>query len=74
MLAGGRVVAAGSAVDGGVPQVAVLRTASSLILADGFERGSSLQLGEPLTGGAVVASLSRDPGPIERTPASPGTG
>ncbi len=47
VLAGGRVVAAGSAVDGGVPQVAVLRTASSLILADGFERGSSHSWANP---------------------------
>jgi uncharacterized delta-60 repeat protein len=37
-LSGGRVVAVGSAVAGGVSQVAVVRTASSLILKDGFER------------------------------------
>lgn len=47
VLAGGRVVAAGTAVDGGVPQVAVLRTESSLILADGFERGSSYSWATP---------------------------
>lgn len=41
VLVGGRVVAAGTAVDGGVPQVAVLRTQSALIVADGFERGNS---------------------------------
>lgn len=47
VLVGGRVVAAGTAVDGGISQVAVLRTASALILADGFERGSSSSWATP---------------------------
>lgn len=46
-LVGGRAVAAGSAVDGGISQVAVLRTESELILADGFERGSSYTWATP---------------------------
>lgn len=47
VLVGGRVVAAGSAVDGGVPQVAALRTESALILDDGFERGNSHSWASP---------------------------
>lgn len=47
VLAGGRVLAAGIAVDGGIPQVAVLRTDSALILADGFERGNSHSWASP---------------------------
>jgi uncharacterized delta-60 repeat protein len=40
-LSGGRLVAAGFAMEGGAPQVALLRTASTLIFADGFERGTA---------------------------------
>ncbi len=47
VLVGGRVVAAGTAVDGGISQVAALRTASALILADGFERGGSASWASP---------------------------
>ncbi len=47
VLVGGRVVAAGSAVDGGFSQVAVLRTDSALILADGFEPGNSYTWATP---------------------------
>jgi len=40
-LVGGRIVAAGIATDGGIPQVAALRTKNTLIFTDGFEPGLS---------------------------------
>ena len=47
VLAGGRIVAAGIATDGGIAQVAVLRTKSTLIFKDGFERASSYSWANP---------------------------
>lgn len=46
-LVGGRIVAAGIATDGGIPQVAVLRTQSTLIFKDGFESGTSYGWARP---------------------------